>query len=40
MRRFDGAYRWFIFRANPLRNESGKIVRWYGTNIEIEDRSF
>jgi formate hydrogenlyase transcriptional activator len=38
MRRFDGAYRWFIFRANPVRNESGKIVRWYGTNIEIEDR--
>ena len=38
MRRFDGAYRWFIFRANPLRDESGNIVRWYGTNIEIEDR--
>jgi PAS domain S-box-containing protein len=38
MRRFDGVYRWFLFRANPLRDESGKIVRWYGTNIDIEDR--
>jgi PAS domain S-box-containing protein len=37
-RRFDGTYRWFIFRANPLRDESGKIVRWYGANTEIEDR--
>jgi len=38
IRRFDGAYRWFLFRANPLRDESGKIVAWYGTNIDIEDR--
>jgi PAS domain S-box-containing protein len=38
MRRFDGAYRWFLFRANPLRDESGKIVKWYGVNIDIEER--
>ena len=38
MRRFDGAYRWFLFRANPLRDESGKVLKWYGTNIDIEDR--
>jgi PAS domain S-box-containing protein len=38
MRRFDGQYRWFLFRANPLRDEGGKIIRWYGTNIDIEDR--
>jgi PAS domain S-box-containing protein len=38
MRRFDGEYRWFLFRANPLRDESGNIVRWFGTNIDIEDR--
>jgi len=38
IRRFDGAYRWFLFRANPLRNESGRIVAWYGTNMDIEDR--
>jgi len=36
LRRFDGAYRWFLVRANPLREESGAIVRWYGTNIDIE----
>ena len=38
IRRFDGSYRWFLFRANPLRDESGKIVKWYGTTIDIEDR--
>lgn len=38
LRRFDGAYRWFLFRANPLREQSGRIVRWYGTNTDIEDR--
>jgi PAS domain S-box-containing protein len=38
MRRFDGVYRWFLFRANPLRDELGNIVKWYGTNIDIEDR--
>ncbi len=38
MRRFDGAYRWFLFRANPLRDDSGNIVKWYGTNIDVEDR--
>jgi PAS domain S-box-containing protein len=38
LRRFDGSYRWFVFRANPLRDESGRIVKWYGTNIDIEDR--
>ena len=38
MRRFDGQYRWFLFRASPLRDEFGKIVKWYGTNVDIEDR--
>jgi PAS domain S-box-containing protein len=38
LRRFDGEYRWFLFRANPLRDESGKIVKWYGTNTDIDDR--
>ena len=40
LRRFDGAYRWFLFRANALRDESGKIVKWYGTNVDIEDRKW
>jgi PAS domain S-box-containing protein len=37
IRRFDGSYRWFLIRANPLRNESGNILKWYGTCIDIED---
>ena len=38
MRRFDGSYRWFLFRPAALRDEAGKIIRWYGTNTDIEDR--
>jgi len=37
-RRSDGAYRWFLFRGNPLLDESGKVVKWYGTNTDLEDR--
>lgn len=37
-RRFDGEYRWFLFRGNPLCNESGKVVKWYGTNTDLEDK--
>jgi PAS domain S-box-containing protein len=38
LRRFDGEYRRFLFRANPLRDESGNIVKWFGINTDIEDR--
>jgi PAS domain S-box-containing protein len=38
IRRCDGSHRWFLIRANPLTDESGKILKWYGTNIDIEDR--
>jgi formate hydrogenlyase transcriptional activator len=38
LRRFDGEYRWFLFRANPLCDESGNIVKWFGINTDIEDR--
>ncbi|WP_213804241.1 sigma 54-interacting transcriptional regulator [Granulicella sp. dw_53] len=38
IRRADGVYRYFLNRALPLRDESGKIVKWYGTNTDIEDR--
>jgi PAS domain S-box-containing protein len=38
LRRFDGMHRWFLFRASPLRDESGNIVKWYGTNADIEER--
>jgi len=38
LRRFDGEYRWFSFQAVPLREESGNIVKWYGSSTDIEDR--
>jgi PAS domain S-box-containing protein len=38
MRRYDGQYRWFINRGDPLLDEHGKIVKWYGTNTDIDDR--
>ncbi len=38
LRRADGAYRWFLLRAVPLRDELGNVVKWYGTSTDIEDR--
>ena len=37
-RRADGTYRWFLARGVPLHDAEGRIVRWYGTNTDIEDR--
>src|SRR6202045_3274387 len=37
LRRYDGVYRWFLFRAEPLRDEAGNIVNWYGTDTDIDD---
>jgi PAS domain S-box-containing protein len=34
----DGQYRWFLSRAVPLRDGRGKILKWYGTSTDIEDR--
>jgi PAS domain S-box-containing protein len=34
----NGEYRWFLIRAVPLRDESGHLVKWYGTLTDIEDR--
>ncbi len=34
----DGEYRWFLVRAVPLRDERGKILKWYGIATDIEDR--
>ncbi len=38
IRRKDGGYRWFLIRDNPLRDEQGLVLRWYGTRTDIEDR--
>src|SRR6266567_6781191 len=37
VRRFDNIYRWFRTNAQPLRNPSGRVIRWYGIATEIED---
>jgi PAS domain S-box-containing protein len=34
----DGEYRWFLIRDNPLRDEHGRVIRWYGTRTDIEER--
>src|SRR5713101_171761 len=36
LRRHDGVFRWFLMRVEPLRDGTGKIVRWYGTCTDIE----
>jgi formate hydrogenlyase transcriptional activator len=38
LRRSDGVYRWFLFRATPFFDDNGRIIKWYGTNTDIEDR--
>jgi PAS domain S-box-containing protein len=34
----DGAYRWFLSRLAPIKDEGGRVVRWIGAGIEIDDR--
>jgi PAS domain S-box-containing protein len=38
VRNTTGEYHWFLVRAEPLRDERGSIVKWYGTSTDIEDR--
>ncbi len=38
LRRFDGGYRWFLLRAVPVRDEQNNVIKWYGTNTDIENR--
>jgi PAS domain S-box-containing protein len=38
LRRFDGVYRWFLFRATPSIDNDGRVVKWFGTCTDIEDR--
>ena len=37
-RRADGAYRWHLCRAHPLRDAAGRIVQWVGTATDIDDQ--
>jgi PAS domain S-box-containing protein len=38
LRSRDGKYRWFLSRALPIRDEAGKVVRWFGTNTDITEQ--
>ncbi len=38
LRSKEGAWRWFLSRARPIRNADGKIVRWFGTNTDITEQ--
>jgi PAS domain S-box-containing protein len=36
--RHDGQYRWFLVRLNPLSDQQGRVLRWYGTRTDIDDK--
>ena len=38
MRRADGVFRWHLMRALPIRDESGRVERWIGTNTDVEQQ--
>ena len=38
IRRYDGEYRWFLIRVVPQFDAEGNVVRWFGSNTDIEDR--
>ena len=38
LRRKDGRYRWFLVQYHPLRDEQGRILRWYASGTDIDDR--
>jgi formate hydrogenlyase transcriptional activator len=38
LRRYDGSYRWFLARYNPVSDDQGQIIRWYAACTDIEDR--
>jgi formate hydrogenlyase transcriptional activator len=38
LRRHDGVFRWFFVRAEPLRDDTGNVVKWYASSTDIEDR--
>jgi PAS domain S-box-containing protein len=37
LRRLDGEYRWFRMRIVPFRDGLGRVTKWYGTNVDIDD---
>jgi PAS domain S-box-containing protein len=39
VRRADGVYRWMLHRKVPRRNMDGNVIKWFGSSIDIEDRT-
>jgi len=37
-RRADGIYRWYLSRAEPLRDEDGQIAQWFGISVDVDER--
>jgi PAS domain S-box-containing protein len=37
LRGADGSFRWFLTRVNPQRDADGKIIRWFGTNTDVDE---
>lgn len=38
LRQKDGTYRWFLSRSVPIRDETGRIVKWFGSTTNIDDQ--
>src|ERR1700733_4486494 len=38
IRRYDGEYRWFLIHVIPQFDVEGNVIRWFGSNTDIEDR--
>ncbi|MBW8859066.1 MAG: PAS domain S-box protein [Caulobacter sp.] len=38
IRRADGQYRWFLWRASPFFDGAGNVTQWFGINVDIENR--
>jgi PAS domain S-box-containing protein len=38
LKRYDGEYRWFLFRGAPFLDSTGALVKWFGVNIDIHER--
>ena len=38
LRRKDGQYRWYLIQYNPLLDEQGRVIRWYATGTDVDDR--
>lgn len=38
LRSTNGQYRWFLSRAEPIKNQQNQVVRWFGTNTDITDK--